>query len=530
MVIALFVVAAVIATPLAGSLYATMLFAVTAAILLMHILDLQRALAGSRRRIAAATERLAHFEGSTLEESIDALHGKLSDVAHRLSEEHPVSGLPMRETLLARIETDGRGMLGAIEFSDYDHLSTFDPKLAEQVFAELVIRLRRMMPATRLLAQVDRAQVAIWFGDSSAAERNESELEALSYALGDTISVGGRDILPKIRTRLADFGENGDSDAAEFVLRTLAAFALDETTTLVGQDRPDPAVVARERYDMEQDLRQAIARRELQLVFQPLIDAGQGRISGAEALLRWDHPGRGLVSPAQFIPLMEAIGLADEIGSWVLNAAAREARNWQVRGLTDLRIAVNVSGHQLDRDDLPTVVERTLDRHALPATALEIELTESVATSDADRCRRIFQQLRAMGVRLAVDDFGTGYSGFSSLRALAFDKIKIDREFVTRVDTRGDSQAICQSIIALARGLGIRVLAEGVERREEYVWLRRHGCHHFQGYYFARPLDSARFVEFATTPQRLTPLLSLDPLVPVLVEQRFANLNKGLRA
>jgi Amt family ammonium transporter len=207
---------------------------------------------------------------------------------------------------------------------------------------------------------------------------------------------------------------------------------------------------------------------------------------------------------------MEAGGMAHPVGMWILNVACREARRWQAEGLAGLRVAVNVSGHQLQRDDLPALVERALARHSLGPDALEMELTESVAMGDGDHAARLFQQLRAMGVRIAIDDFGTGYSSFSTLRTLAFDKIKIDREFVTNVDARRDSQAICQSIIALGRGLGIRVLAEGVECRAEYEWLRRHGCTHFQGYYFAPPLDGAAFVAFARDGEGLARLLAID--------------------
>jgi EAL domain-containing protein (putative c-di-GMP-specific phosphodiesterase class I) len=258
----------------------------------------------------------------------------------------------------------------------------------------------------------------------------------------------------------------------------------------------DQAETARDRYALEQDLRQAIDRREFRLVYQPLIDASQGCVGGAEALIRWEHPTRGLISPSCFVPMIEAMGLAQEMGMWALNTAVRDACGWAALGHNRLRVAVNVSSLQLNSGDLPQMVLRTLQSHGASASQLEIELTESVATSDTEQCRVIFQALRAMGVKLAVDDFGTGYSGFSTLRTLAFDKIKIDREFVTDVDTRSDSQAICQSIIALGRGLGIRVLAEGIERFAEYEWLRRHGCHHFQGYYFDQPMTSEALVAF----------------------------------
>ncbi len=226
--------------------------------------------------------------------------------------------------------------------------------------------------------------------------------------------------------------------------------------------------------------------------------------------MRWQHPTRGAVSPTLFVPIMEAMGLAHDFGMWALNTAAREARSWQVKGLGDLRVAVNVSGYQLEREDLAALVERTLVRHGLTPGVLEIELTEGVAMVDCARAARLFADIRAMGVSIAIDDFGTGFSSLSTLRKLAFDKIKIDREFVTDVDRRKDSQAICQSIVALARGLGIRVLAEGVERREEYVWLRQHGCHLFQGYYFSPPLEQAAFVALAENPAGLVNKLALD--------------------
>jgi EAL domain-containing protein (putative c-di-GMP-specific phosphodiesterase class I) len=375
-----------------------------------------------------------------------------------------------------------------------------------------------MLPVHRFLAQVDRGQLGIWFSNEKGDAR--AELDAIAYALSDVIEVDGQHLIPQINVRLARFDIADGLDAAAFLTRMLASFSLPGALT-VATERPaaEYAELARDRYVIEQDLRLAITRGQLRLVFQPLINAGQGRVDGAEALLRWDHAERGEIPPSRFVPIMEAMGLASEIGLWALNAALREAHSWVTQGLDGLRVAVNVSGLQLERDDLPIMVQRTLQRHDLSAAALEIELTESIATTDAEHCRRIFQELRKTGVKLAVDDFGTGYSGFSSLRTLAFDKIKIDREFITEVDKRRDSQAICQSIIALGRGLGIRVLAEGVEQRAEYEWLRRHGCQHFQGYYFGRPMDGDAFALFIRDTGRLAELLRLDGSVAGIEER-----------
>lgn len=472
-------------------------------------LGLGIALSGPLFVIADLQRRLHITDRSVAPPAAEAEAGAIATV-RRPTQAHPVSGLPVREALLAQMNADQVGMLGAIAFADFERLSAFDVALAERAFAVATDRLRRMLPADRFAAQVDRGHIGLWIGGVDEAAFR-AELDAIGYALGEAIELDGQQLDPQIKIRSARFEASAGMDAQTFLARTLASFALPADAIGTAQAPVvDYADLARDRYALEQDLRRAIERRELSLAYQPLIDAGEGRVCGAEALLRWAHPERGPVSPARFVPIMEAIGLASEIGLWVLNGAVREAQGWRTRGLSGLRVAVNVSSLQLERDDLPLLVQRTLQHHDLPATALEIELTESVATSDADHCRRIFESLRAMGVKLAVDDFGTGYSGFSSLRALTFDKIKIDREFVTDVDRRRDSQAICHSIIALGRGLGIRVLAEGVERRAEYEWLRRHGCQHFQGYYFGAPMDGADFADFASDHAGLTRLLRLD--------------------
>jgi EAL domain-containing protein (putative c-di-GMP-specific phosphodiesterase class I) len=499
-----------IAVTLGGALVAIMTLGALAAILLTRCWVLARDLENACARVRALG--IADHQpssGAALAESIQALEQRFMGVDHRLSVSHPISGLPMREALLAQIGAAGSGILGAIAFADYDRLCAFDPEMGERVLVGSIERLRRMVTPDRFVAHVDRAHLGLWFGAGISEESAHAELEAIAYALGEGIVDGDQQILPQVRVRQACFA-GGSMTPQVFLARTLASFALPiDLPSATVQQPVDHAELARERYALEQGLHHAIDRNELHLHFQPLIDAHEGRVCGAEALVRWVHPIRGSVSPSRFIPIMEAMGLAKEIGLWVLNAAVREAHAWQKLDLGHLRVAVNVSGLQLESDDLPILVQRTLQRHGLAADALEIELTESVATSDADHCRSIFQTLRAMGVKLAVDDFGTGFSSFSTLRALAFDKIKIDREFVTDVDTRADSQAICQSIIALGRGLGIRVLAEGVEQRAEYEWLRRHGCFHFQGYYFAQPMTAGAFAGFVRDSSQLSRLLSL---------------------
>ena len=443
-----------------------------------------------------------------LDHAIDAAATLLASLDHRVAQRHSVSGLPTREPLFAAIEGDlGEapvGVLGLISLLDFERLAAFDPVAAEQMLVAIVDRARRMLGERRMIAQIDRFRLAIWYGFDADTETACAQLDALGYALGAPIVAGAQEWLPEVRIGTAIVPPEGATPQG-LLARAIASLSMG--AAIAAEPAADPVEAARERYAMEQDLRRAIDRGEFELRFQPLIDAETRRTCGAEALLRWTHPVLGPVPPSRFIPIVEAAGLSDEIGLWALNAACREARTWQRQGLDPLRVAVNISGHQLERSDLHALIERTLARHSLSPDALEVELTETVAAGDGERTAALFRHLRALGVAIAIDDFGTGYSSFSALRQLAFDKLKIDREFVTFVDTRRDSQAICRSMIALGQGLGIRVLAEGVERPEEYDWLRRQGCSHFQGYYFSRPLEGEAFQAFVRDGAQLSRLL-----------------------
>ncbi len=453
-----------------------------------------------RRFMGSQTDRAAN--------AIDALMARIDNDAHRTGQVHSATGLPTREPLFVRMTGDGHGMLLLLACRDYDRLCAFDPLLADRVLTAIVDRLRAMLPASRFLAHVDRSHLAIWMGPDVEPGAATTEADALVYALGDRLIDGDREILPEIVARHARFDAANASPQA-ILSQTLSSFSVPLVAdTAENVATLDLSAHARERFAVEQDLRQAVARGELRMQFQPLIDATAGRVCGAEALLRWHHPSRGIVPPGRFIPIMEAAGLSQEIGLWALNHALREARHWATSETDPLRVAVNVSGHQLEADDLLTMIERTLARHALPAPLLEVELTESVALADGDRAARLCEALRERGAAIAIDDFGTGYSSFSALRALPFDKIKIDRAFVTDIDTRRDNQAICAAILALGRGLGIRVLAEGVETAREYAWLRTHGCQFFQGFYFARPLYSDAFLDFVRDRDTLSRLLA----------------------
>jgi diguanylate cyclase (GGDEF)-like protein/PAS domain S-box-containing protein len=243
-----------------------------------------------------------------------------------------------------------------------------------------------------------------------------------------------------------------------------------------------------ERLTLEGSLRLALDKKEFFLMYQPQLDIATGRIIGLEALLRWQHPELGLVPPDKFIRIAENCGLIVPIGEWVLRTACSQARKWQDEGLPAVSVAVNVSAIQFRQEDFCELIRRLLQETGLAPQYLELELTESLLLVNADVTLSVLQELKAMGLTLAIDDFGTGYSNFGCLKQFRVSKLKIDRLFIHDVATNPDDAAITTAIIAMAKSLHLKVIAEGVENEEQMSFLRKHHCDEIQGYYFSRPL------------------------------------------
>jgi len=258
-------------------------------------------------------------------------------------------------------------------------------------------------------------------------------------------------------------------------------------------------VVSVRKATVEESLRRALTRHELRLQYQPKIDLGTGAITGAEALLRWIHPTRGLVSPAKFIPVAEDCGLILAIGAWVLREACAQARRWLDEGLNFATMAVNVSAMEFRDDNFLHGLFEILAETGLDPKHLELELTESVLMKQVESSTSILKALRDRGVKIAIDDFGTGYSSLSYLRKFPVDALKIDQSFVRQISTAGDDTVIVTAVIGMARSLKLRVVAEGVETLEELEFLRAHQCDEAQGFYFSRPVPPRRFAELLRT-------------------------------
>jgi diguanylate cyclase (GGDEF)-like protein/PAS domain S-box-containing protein len=250
-----------------------------------------------------------------------------------------------------------------------------------------------------------------------------------------------------------------------------------------------------ERLALESGLRQALDKKELFLVYQPQMDIATGRITGLEALLRWQHPELGLVPPDRFIRIAENSGLIIPIGEWVLRTACSRVREWQDEGLPALPVAVNVSAVQFRQEGFCELIRRVLHETGVAPHHLELELTESLLLSNADVTFSVLRELKAMGLKLAIDDFGTGYSSLSYLKQFPVSKLKIDRSFVRDVAVNADDAAITTAIISMAKSLNLKVIAEGVENEAQMSFLRAHQCDEIQGYYFSKPLSAAEVVD-----------------------------------
>ncbi|MFD3264573.1 putative bifunctional diguanylate cyclase/phosphodiesterase [Phenylobacterium ferrooxidans] len=456
-------------------------------------------------------ERLAArlFEGGStrsLPHLLRELGHRFDALKHRAANIHPTTGMPTRELLAEEIHADiahdcGPRLLGAIRFADFDRLAAFDLAAANSALKRFALRLTAATSAAHVIAQIDRDCFAVWFRGPPDLEASSREFRAIVYVAGQELADGATLLTPTVEAGAVSFPRDGN-DAGQLLLRVTAGLARPETSRTGDLTLPEPpsAEIAREAFTLEQGLTRAIADDQLTMVFQPVVDLAAARIIGAEALLRWDHPTLGPISPARFIPIVERMGLSDSYGLWVLNAACREARLWQDEGLADLKVAVNLSARQLLDPGLVGKVERTLKRHGLSPRALELELTETATMADATGTLRLFGDLRAMGVSLAIDDFGSGYSSLSYLKNLPFDKLKIDREFVTQIESRRDSRAICKALIELGRGLDLLILAEGVETAEEVQTLHDLGCNVFQGYHFSKPLTGEAFRRLVRDP------------------------------
>ena len=356
-------------------------------------------------------------------------------------------------------------------------------------------RLRAAVSASDIVAHWCGGSFAIVLTQAGDATLASATLEGIMALVNGAMSFGGQEIFLNCSMGVSAYPDHGaDADTLLDRADIALSHAKRQGRNQVRFHSADMHAMAAQRLGTESELRLAIERDEFVLHYQPQVDLGSGRIIGMEALIRWQHPQRGLVSPSEFIAIAEETGLIVPIGAWVLRRACQQNRQWQRDGFAPLRIAVNVSARQFAQIDLAATVAAVLLNAGLAPENLEIELTESLIMSDVGQAIVALRAIRALGVRIAVDDFGTGYSSLAYLKRLPIDVLKIDRAFVADIGAGdGDDAAIVTSIITLAHALKLKVIAEGVETGEQHDFLRRHGCDEMQGYYFSKPVDADAF-------------------------------------
>ncbi|MFC5459203.1 putative bifunctional diguanylate cyclase/phosphodiesterase [Massilia niabensis] len=424
---------------------------------------------------------------------------------HHLAYYNELTGLPNR-TLFARLVDQAlmvaqrNDAAGCVLFLDLNRFKLVNDTLGRRVGDELLRqvagRLRGTLREEDVVAHLSGDEFAVGLFDIRQHFEATTVAQKLQAALDAPFLIDGHDLRVGASVGISVYPQDGmDADT----LLRMADIAMARAKE--GHANPDRSVAfygvemnqgMHERMYLESGLRHALGHGELLLYYQPKFEIGTDRIVGAEALVRWAHPERGLVPPMDFIPLAETTGLIVQVGEWVLEQACAQAAEWQRAGLPPLRLAVNVSAREFTAS-LPERVAATLARYALDPCWLELEITESTLMHDIDRVIGIMDRINALGVALSLDDFGTGYSSLSYLKRFPIHTLKIDRSFTTGIPNDASDCAIASTIISIGRQLGHRVIAEGVETLEQLAFLRDSGCDEVQGYLYAAPLPAARF-------------------------------------
>lgn len=364
--------------------------------------------------------------------------------------------------------------------------------VGDQFLLSTATRLENIKRASDTVIRFGGDKFIVLLPDIRHPGEAAAEAERLLDAVAATQIIGLHELQVSACIGISMYPNNGQ-DADELIQNADAAMyqAKDQGGSTYQFFHSDMNIRANERQFIEQNLRRAIERNELALHYQPKVDLKSGAITGVEALLRWTHPVRGLISPAAFIPVAEDCGLILPIGAWVLEEACRQARGWLDAGLPKINIAVNVSGIQFQGHRFEEEIMDILGRFRIDPHCLELEVTESLLMKAPEFTATLLQSLRGKGVRVAIDDFGTGYSSLSYLRRFPIDTLKIDQSFVRQIDIP-EGVSMVKAIIDLGRNLGMRLIAEGVETELEATTLQGLGCERAQGYYFSRPLGPAQ--------------------------------------
>lgn len=414
-----------------------------------------------------------------------------------------LTGLPNRALLADRMKVAihraaRESARLAILFADLDRFKAINDSLGHDVGDQLLKaaadRMQRTVRSVDTVSRVGGDEFVVLLSEIETAEDAARVAEKLIFALSQPYHIGEHELLLTASIGICLYPDNGAEPGTLLRNADASMYSAKET----GRNRyqfysEDMTVRAMERLSLEHDLRGALERGELFLVYQPQIEIGTGRVIGSEVLMRWQHPMRGLIMPSRFIPVAEDTGLILGMGEWALRESCRQAKAWHDSGHTDICISVNVSVVQFRQTDFVPLVASALEKSGLPPASLELELTESVILQGVEPALQKFRELNSLGVKVAIDDFGTGYSSLSCLRQFTVDRLKIDQSFIRDLPGDADAEAIAAAIVAMGLRLDLRIIAEGVETEAQASFLQNILCEEGQGYLYAWPMTAAGF-------------------------------------
>jgi diguanylate cyclase (GGDEF)-like protein/PAS domain S-box-containing protein len=459
-----------------------------------------------------AAGKAAGYRGTATDITAEIEAGRRAEY---LAMHDPLTDLPNRELLNERLEqaiagVSRRGDMAALLLLDLDRFKDINDTLGhpagDSLLKEVALRLGACVREVDTVARVggdEFAIVQVGIKDGTEAQQLSRRLLELFQT---PLELDGHDCLVTVSIGIALIPTDASIPAKLLQNADIALYrAKEEGRNTSRFFEPEMDARLQRRKAFERDLRLALSRNELELYYQPKFSLLNDKLAGVEALVRWRHPERGLVPPGEFIDIAEETGLILQLGEWVLRAAARQAAAWD-----GLQMSVNISPVQFRQADLVQIVRSALQESRLAPHRLELEVTESVLIQQPDAAAKLLGELKALGVRVAMDDFGTGYSSLSYLQRFHFDKIKVDRSFISAIGTEPTAEAIIRAVINLASSLGMLTCAEGVETDEQLAALRHEGCSEVQGYLFGKPMPAPEF-EIMYAASRRNGALAPDP-------------------
>jgi len=425
-----------------------------------------------------------------------------------------LTGLPNRQLFLNQMgmalhRARRTKSIVAVLFLDLDRFKVVNDSLGhaagDLLLQTVAERIRSAVRGEDSVTRLGGDEFAVLCTDIRTPDDASRLAERIIAALKRPIFLEGQEVF--VTTSLGISLFPADATDAEGLLKSADAAmyrAKAQGRDVIERYVPELGTAALEQLGLESHLQRAVENDQMLVYYQPIVDSGTGTINGVEALLRWNHPDRGILPPSEFISLAEGTGAIVPMGEWVLRQACRQVAQWRARGQPQLRAAVNLSVRQLQQADLVSRVQQVLDDTGLPADKLEIEITESIAMRSSGRAVDNLRALKANGVRISIDDLGTGYSSLSALRLFPIDSLKIDRSFVNGVPHNTDDSAIAAAVIALGQTLGVNVIAEGIERPEQLAFFTAHRCAEWQGFLLVSPLTTEQCADllFSEVPPR----------------------------